>query len=85
MNPMQSGSYEPVRVAVIFGAGGNISPVWFEWQRRKHTVLDITYRYEGKRGKSRLLYFIVRDEGGLYELAYNTDDQTWALQVVEAE
>lgn len=77
--------HEPIRVAVIFGPGGKIQPVWFEWQRRKHTVLDTTYRYDGRCGDSRLLHFTVTDEGGLYELTYNTDDQTWTLQGIEVE
>ena len=76
---------EPIRVAVIFGPGGKIQPVWFEWQRRKHTIIDTTYRYEGRRGESRLLHFTVTGEGGLFELTYNTDDQTWQLRGIEVE
>jgi hypothetical protein len=76
---------EPIRVAVIFGPGGKIQPVWFEWQRRKHTVIDTTSRFDGKRGESRLLHFTVTDEGGLYELTYNTADQTWLLRGIEVE
>lgn len=76
---------EPVRVAVIFGPGGKISPVWFEWLRRKHTVTATTYRYEGRRGEARLLHFTVTADGGLFELSYNTDDQTWQLRSIEVE
>lgn len=76
---------EQIRVAVIFGGNGRIQPVWFEWRRRKHTVTAITYRYEGKQGDSRLLHFTVTDEGGLYELTYNTHDQTWQLRGIEVE
>jgi len=82
---MQYATREPIRVAVIFGPGGTIKPVWFEWQRRKHTVLTTTYRYEGKRGESRMLHFTVTDEGGLYELSYNTHDQSWLLSGIEVE
>jgi len=76
---------EPIRVAAIFGPDGKIQPVWFDWRRRKHSVIDTTYRYEGRRGESRLLHFTVKAEGGLYELTYNTDDQTWQLRGVEVD
>jgi hypothetical protein len=76
---------EAIRVAVIFGPNGRIQPVWFEWRRRKHTVLSTTYCYEGRRGESRLLHFTVTGEGGLFELTYNTQDQTWQLQGIEVE
>lgn len=72
-------------MAVIFGPGGTIKPVWFEWQRRKHTIIDTTYRFEGRRGESRLLHFTVQGEGGLFELTYNTGDQTWQLRGIEVE
>ena len=74
---------EPIRVAVIFGPGSSISPVWFDWRRRKHTILETTYSWEGKRGDARLLHFSVRDEGGLYELTYDTREQTWTLDGIE--
>jgi hypothetical protein len=76
---------EPIRVAAIFGPDGKILPVWFEWQCRKHTVIATTYRFESRRGESRLLHFTVKSEGGLYELTYNTDDQTWLLRGIEVE
>jgi hypothetical protein len=74
---------EPIRVAVIFGPGSSIRPVWFDWRRQKHTILETTYSWEGKRGDARLLHFSVRDEGGLYELTYDTVEQTWALEGIE--
>ena len=76
---------EPVRVAVIFGANGRVQPVWFEWRHRKHTGVSTCYRYEGKQGETRLLLFTVTDEGGLFELTYNTRDQTWQLRGIEVE
>ena len=74
---------EPIRVAVVFGPGSSIKPVWFDWKRQKHTILETTYSWEGKRGDTRLLHFSVRDEGGLYELTYDTTQQTWALEGIE--
>lgn len=74
---------EPIRVAVIFGPGNNIRPVWFDRRNRKHVVLETTYNWADHTGSARRLHFAVRDEGGLYELVYNTADQTWSLEGVE--
>ena len=76
---------EAIRVAVIFGPGSVIQPVWFEWRRRKHRVLATTFRHERRRGAARLLHFTVQGEGGLYELSYDTGTQTWALWGLEVE
>ncbi len=73
-----------IRVATVFEPGGKIRPVWFAWNREKHTILETTYSWEGRRGTARLLYFAVRDTGGTYELTYDTSDQSWCLEAVEA-
>ena len=74
-----------MRIALI-GASGHIGrEIAREALRRGHTVTAITYRYEGRQGESRLLHFTVTDEGGLYELTYNTHDQTWQLRGIEVE
>jgi len=74
---------EPVRVAVVFGEPGRtIKPVWFYWNLQKHTVLETTYILESHCGDSRLIHFTVRDDGGLYDLIYNTKDNTWILEGV---
>ena len=70
---------EPIRVAVVFGPGRAIKPVWFDRQNRKHAILETTYTWADMNGSSRRLHFSVRDEGGLYELTYDTADQTWEL------
>jgi hypothetical protein len=71
---------EPIRVAVVFGPGGAVKPIWFDWHNRKHAVLETTYNWTDLKGNVRRLHFAVRDEGGLYELIYNTQDQTWSLE-----
>ena len=74
---------ELVRVAVVFGGPGRrIKPVWFDWNRQKHTVQETTYIWESHYGDARLIHFAVRDDGGLYELIYNTKDNTWILEGV---
>ena len=69
-----------IRVAVLFGPGHSIKPVWFDWERRKHTILETTYTWEDCKGDKKLLHFAVRDEGGLYELIFDTGEQTWSLE-----
>lgn len=74
---------EPVRVAAVFSPGRQIKPVWFDWQRRKHTVLETTYCWTDKAGDATQLHFSVTDGAALFELIYNTVDQSWTLNGVE--
>lgn len=74
---------DPIRVAVVFGPGTTIKPIWFDWHNRKHPISETTYKWEGQRGDSKLLHFAVKNEGGLYELVYDTKAQTWALEGIE--
>lgn len=74
---------EPVRVAVIFTPGKKIRPVWFDWKRKKHTVLETTYSWLEKSGDTLLLHFAVADGEALYELVYDTREQSWSLHGVE--
>lgn len=73
-----------IRVAAVFEPGGRIRPVWFDWRRRKHTIIETTYYWEGKAGEDTLLYFSVSDGTGLYELVYNTVQRSWTLNGAEA-
>ena len=75
---------EPKRVAVVFGPGQTIKPIWFDCHNRKHAVLETTYTWTDLKGSVRRLHFSVRGEGGLYELTYNTADQTWELSGLES-
>lgn len=74
---------EAIRVAVVFAPGRQIRPVCFDWRHRKHTITEITYCWKGKAGEDTLLYFAVTDGNDLFELAYNTVDQSWTLEEVE--
>jgi hypothetical protein len=74
---------EPVRVAVIFTPGRKIRPVWFDWKRKKHTVTETTYTWLEKSGDTVLLHFAVADCEALYELVYDTREQSWMLHGVE--
>jgi hypothetical protein len=74
---------EPIRVAVVFGPGRTIKPVWFDRLNRKHDILETTYTWTDLKGSTKRLHFAVRDEGGLYELTYDTAEQTWELSGLE--
>jgi hypothetical protein len=73
-----------IRVATVFEPGGRIRPVWFEWNRQRHLVKETTYRWSGRAGNATLLHFAVTDEANLYELVYNTAEQSWSLCSADA-
>jgi len=43
------------------------------------TKIAAGYTWSDLKGNSKRLHFPVRDEGGLFELTYDTTDQTWEL------
>jgi hypothetical protein len=75
---------ENIRVAVIFGPGDRIRPVWFDWRRRKYEVRQVTSTWEERQGAATLFHFAVSDGGNLFELTYNAMAHTWRLAAVEA-
>jgi hypothetical protein len=72
-----------IRVGAIFESGRAIRPVWFDWQRRKYSVTEITYRWQELSGETKTLHFTVSDGQDLFELIYDTDRQIWILAGVE--
>jgi hypothetical protein len=70
---------EPIRVAVVFGPGRQIKPVWFEWRRRKHAIQQTTYTWTDQVGDDTRLHFSVSDGEALFELVYSTASQHWTL------
>jgi hypothetical protein len=75
---------QPIRVATIFTPDRLIKPVWFDWNNRKHSILETCYFWKEEVGNATLFHFSVRDEGALYELIYNTKEQSWILDSIEA-
>ncbi len=73
-----------IRVGVIHGPGSRIVPVWFDLERRKHSIQQITNSWRERRGDAELIHFHVTDEGALYELVYNLGNGCWQLVLVEA-
>ena len=76
---------EQIRIATIFTPGRMISPVWFEWRHRKHTILETTYHWQERVGAATLQHFAVTDGEALYDLVYNTLDQSWLLNGIEVK
>ena len=76
---------ETVRVAVIFDPDERVRPVWFDWQRRKYQIDEITYRWSEQQGETTLLHFATTVAGQLYELVYDTGTQCWILGAVDTE
>jgi hypothetical protein len=76
---------EPIRIAAVFTPGQRLKPVWFDWRRRQHRILETTYTWQEQVGETTFLHFSVTDGGALYELVYNTTEQSWLLNGVEAK
>ncbi len=76
---------ERVEVAVLFGRGEKVRPVWFLWNGRKIKIREITYRWTEQEGEEVFFHFSVTDGASLYELAYSTKKLLWELVAVETE
>jgi len=75
---MQSGT--PIRIAVVYQAGTKPKPVWFELNRKQHKIAKTTYYWKDRVGDAPLLHFaVVDEEDSLFELVFNSLDQTWML------
>lgn len=75
---------EGLRVGAVHGPGQRIRPVWFDLNRRKHSIRQITNIWRDRSGETQLVHFHVTDEGALYELVYNLTTTTWSLEQVES-
>ena len=73
-----------IRVATIFEPGGRIRPVWFEWNRQRYQVRQTTYCWSEAAGNATILHFAVTDDATLFELAYNTLEQSWSIRSSDA-
>jgi len=73
-----------IRLAAIFEPGKPVHLVWFELNRRKHTLQEPTYRWQDRVGEATLLHFTVSDGEALYEIVYNPTDLSWTLHEQQA-
>jgi hypothetical protein len=70
----------PVRIAVVFQPGMKAKPVWFEMNRKQHKISRTTYYWKDRVGETPLVHFaVVTEDEALYELVFNTTDQSWLL------
>lgn len=76
---------EYIRVAVIHGPGKKLRPVWFDWNRQKHEVKEVTYHWRHKAGNDLILHYSVTDGTALYELNYNVNEQLWILESIDPD
>lgn len=75
---MMSG--QPVRIAVVFQPGAKAKPVCFELNRKQHKIIRTTYYWKDRVGDAPLLHWaVVTEDDALYELVFNTLDQSWVL------
>lgn len=70
---------EIVRVGAIFEESGIIRPIWFGRRRKKHDIKEITYSWSHRIGETIYRHFAVTDGAAIYELIYNSSDNTWFL------
>jgi hypothetical protein len=73
-----------IRLAAIFDPGKPVQPVWFELNRRKHTLQEPIYSWQDRVGDKTLLHFTVSDGKALYEIVYNSAEQSWTLHEQQA-
>ena len=73
------------RIATIFTPERKLKPVWFEWRNRKYPTLETKYQWNEKIGAMTLLHFSVSDGEALYDLVYNTTEQSWLLNGIEVK
>ena len=70
----------PVRIAVVFQPGTKAKPVWFELDRKQHKIARTTYYWKDRVGDTPLLHWaVVTEDEALYELVFNSLDQSWML------
>lgn len=73
-------SGQPIRIAVVYQAGVKPKPVWFELNRKQHKIARTTYYWKDRVGDAPLLHFaVVDEEDSLFELVFNSLDQSWML------
>ena len=75
---------EKIKVGAVFD-GSKVTPKWFFWGRRKHTIQTIEHTWRSKEGEAPLLYFAVTDGSNVYEIRLNQKTLEWHLEKVYIE
>lgn len=80
-------SEEPVRVAVIYEAGGEIRPAWFACPAvnggDQVRIVQVSSQWEYNAGSARILVFDVWDGTESYQLKFDSKALAWTLGVTE--
>lgn len=69
-----------IKVATVFSYG-RVKPVWFEWKKQKFKIDKITFNWEERKGRVKILYFSVISEGELYQISFDTENFVWKLYI----
>ena len=65
---------------MVYQSGAKPKPVWFELNRKQHRIARTTYFWKDRVGDAPLLHFaVVDEEDALFELVFNSLDQSWSL------
>jgi hypothetical protein len=76
---------EQVEAAVIYRQG-NVEPIAFRWGNRKYNVSAVNLIHTRYEGAVKFYFFSVSaDNGGEYQLKYNTDTLRWTLEQIYME
>lgn len=74
---------EGIKVAALFAPGCRVKPVWFEWQREKHAITEVTYFWKDCYGSAIRLHFSVTAGRNLFELMFDSSTLDWTLEGVQ--
>lgn len=69
-----------IKVATVF-ISGRIKPVWFEWKKQKFNIDKITFSWEERKGRVKILYFSVISKGELHQISFDTENLVWKLYI----
>lgn len=70
-----------IRVAVIFEPGRSHPKIqWFELDGEKAKVLEECYFWQFNEGKAQINSYSLQTDKGLFEIQFNSVNQTWRLK-----
>ena len=75
---------EPVRVFAVF-AGGEVSPVRFQWNTRELDIFTINGRWTDRKAGERRYHYSVQAGDETYYLHFSDTDLQWWLDQIVVE
>ena len=71
---------QEIRVAVIYEPDAHRpKPIWFELRGDQYRISEVCYFWRSWDGEAEILSYSVMTPKGLFELAFNTKDQSWQI------